>query len=106
MLITAPAIADAPLDASSTTALIRAAAVKYGLNYDHFYRTLRCESGLNTNAIGDHGTSFGVAQIHLPAHPDITRQEAMNGRWSIEWAAEQFATGGAPMWSCYHILFM
>jgi hypothetical protein len=34
------------------------------------------ESGMNPNAVGDSGHSFGVFQIYLPAHPDMTEGKA------------------------------
>jgi hypothetical protein len=67
--------------------------------------TLKCESKLNPAAVGDYGTSFGVAQIHLPAHPDITRAEALDPFFSINYAAREFAGGNASMWSCYRKLY-
>lgn len=36
------------------------------------------ESGGNPNAVGDNGTSYGIWQIHLPAHPDVTAQCAQD----------------------------
>lgn len=34
------------------------------------------ESGGQSNAVGDGGTSVGLAQIHLPAHPGVTSAQA------------------------------
>ncbi len=36
------------------------------------------ESAGIVNAIGDNGSSFGLWQIHLPAHPEYTREEMTN----------------------------
>lgn len=63
--------------------------------------TIECESGFNPKAIGDHGTSFGIVQIHLPAHPSVTKAQALNPVWALEWAAEQWQAGHASAWSCY-----
>jgi hypothetical protein len=46
------------------------------------------ESGFGRHLIGDHGTSFGPFQIHLPAHPEVTRAQAMNWRWSANWTGD------------------
>lgn len=80
-------------------------AVKYGLNPQRFTDTLYCESGLKIDAIGDHNTSFGISQIHLTAHPDITKAQALDPVWSLEFAANEFAKGNAREWSCYNKLY-
>jgi hypothetical protein len=36
------------------------------------------ESGGNPSAIGDGGTSFGLWQIHLPAHPEVDRMRVLD----------------------------
>lgn len=36
------------------------------------------ESGGRTDAVGDNGSSFGLWQIHLPAHPDVTQACALD----------------------------
>lgn len=77
----------------------------YGLPTTPFVETLRCESQFNPTAVGDHGTSLGIAQIHLPAHPDVSRITSLDGIWSINWAAQQFADGNARIWSCYRKLY-
>jgi hypothetical protein len=48
---------------------------QYGLPVDIWYPIAMHESGGNTAAIGDSGSSFGLFQIHAPAHPlfDVTR---------------------------------
>lgn len=97
----------APIFASSTAEdIILSYAAHYGIDGKVFLNTLRCESGFTASAKGDYvsgnPTSFGVAQIHLPAHPEVTRAEALDPLWSIDWAAHQFSLGNAYMWSCYH----
>ena len=79
-------------------------AVKIGIDPQRFTATLQCESGYDPQAVGDQGTSLGIAQIHLPAHPNVTSQEALNPIWSIDWAAQNFAKD-PEIWSCYHKLF-
>jgi len=46
--------------------------------------------------------SFGVAQIHLPSHPTITKEQAINPLFSLNWMAEQWSQGNQWMWSCYN----
>lgn len=67
--------------------------------------TLKCESSLNPNAIGDAGQSYGVAQIHLPSHPTVTKEQALDPNFAIEWTAQQFSKGKAEMWTCYRLIY-
>lgn len=91
-------------NASTSEDIILSYAVKYGINGADFLNTLTCESDLKPDAVGDQGTSFGVAQIHLPAHKDVTKIEALNPLFAINWAASEFANGRANEWTCYRKL--
>lgn len=76
-----------------------------GYRAPHFaVQVALCESGLNPASVGDHGTSFGLWQIHLPAHPDITKEQALDPVWSTRWAAQMFAKGYASRWTCARLL--
>lgn len=82
-------------------------------HYAAFYRvsevemreTMLCESRLNPSAVGDGGNSYGVAQIHLPSHPTVTKEQAFDPEFAIRWTAENFSKGKQNMWTCYRILF-
>lgn len=43
--------------------------------------------------------SWGLWQIHLTAHPDITRAQAMDPVWSTEWAVNQLKKGNCHIWT-------
>jgi hypothetical protein len=75
--------------------------VRYGVNGDELVATLKCESGFNAKAIGDHGTSFGVAQIHISAHKEVSKEEALDPLFSINFAAKAFSEGHQNWWTCY-----
>lgn len=102
--VPAAVIAVMPLSTSSVAALIKIDAAKYGVNETQLYNTLWCESGFKGSRVGLAG-ELGVAQIYLPAHPDITKQEALDERFSIDWAARSFAGGYAHWWTCYRELY-
>lgn len=85
--------------------MIHQSAVKWGANERLLARTLKCESGLNPHAVGDNGTSFGIAQINAPSWPHITKAQMFDAGWSIEWAAMQFSKGNARLWTCYNVLY-
>jgi murein DD-endopeptidase MepM/ murein hydrolase activator NlpD len=55
------------------------------------------ESGGDTNAVGDQGTSFGLWQIHLPAHPDVSQACAVDAACAAR-AAREISNG----WSNFH----
>jgi hypothetical protein len=92
-------------DSEALTALILADSKIYDVSYDELYGTLNCESGLDPSIVGDHGTSYGIAQIHLPAHPDITKSEALDPQFSVNFAAHEFSKGRQAEWSCYKLLY-
>lgn len=94
-----------PYTIENAPLIIEAYAVRYGISAAPLVGTLRCESGFKGDAIGDYGTSYGVSQIHLPAHKDISKEEALNPFFAIDWAAYQFSQGNQNMWSCYKLLY-
>lgn len=68
-----------------------------------FTKVIGCESLWDSSAVGDSGSSIGLVQIHLPAHPDITKEEALDPLFSIQWMAIQWKLGRQNAWSCYKI---
>lgn len=57
------------------------------------------ESQFNPQAVGDHGESLGIWQIHMPAHKEITPQNARDVVFSTEWAISQLKVGNCRIWS-------
>jgi hypothetical protein len=102
---TIPAPEVVPLSIQGT---IDAYARLYGVSAKELYDILNCESGLNPQAEGDKEngqfTSFGISQIHLIAHPDITKAEALDYDFSIQFMAEQISKGNAQIWTCAKIM--
>lgn len=102
------AIAVAPertLEDYTVKELIAYFADKYDVSEEQMLRTSFCESSHNTNAIGDHGHSFGMWQIHLPSHPEITKEQALDPIFSTEWSAKEFAEGHQRQWTCWRNLY-
>jgi hypothetical protein len=67
----------------------------HGVSGYQMERTIECESRFNNvqssaykNGVRE--DSWGLAQIHLPSHPDVTREEALNEDFAIEWMASHF----------------
>lgn len=101
-------IAPITVEYSTSTAplVLNYYARKYGIDAEQFTATARCESHFRHTAVGDGGNSFGVFQIHLPSHPTIGKDQALDPWFNIEWSAQQFAAGKQKMWTCYRNLFL
>lgn len=81
-----------------------------------FVRTFECEIPKRSDGSWDvtgqsneylHGVredSWGGWQIHLPDHPDISKQEAQDFEWATNWAAEEWVAGRAHEWTCYRLI--
>lgn len=77
-------------------------ATAHNLNAEKFLKVLDCESGFNPKAIGDHGTSFGIAQLHYPLRDwSITKEQAFEPLRSMEIMANAWERGLASRWSCW-----
>lgn len=92
--------------------LIETYSSQYNVRADRVYAVLACESGfksIQSNYVDKYGhreDSWGIAQINLPYHLEITKEQAMDEDFSIEWLVKQFSLGHARMWACYQKLFM
>ena len=84
------------------------------LNAKHMVAVIGCETmgtwdpSIQSNAYNatdpDHReASFGLVQIHLPAHPEVTLEQAKDPNFAIKWMASEWKAGRAGEWSCYHI---
>lgn len=83
-------------------------ADQYGVSGDSMWATILCEdrqldpmkqSGYYKN--GTREQSYGLVQINLPSHPDVTYDEATDVDFSINFMAKQFAKGNQKIWSCF-----
>jgi hypothetical protein len=90
--------------------LLRDAAAEYGTSADRLIRVVSCETGATfaASAVGDHGTSHGLAQLHsgglLDSGPSsfygrgfTNPYDAVQATRYIAWA---FSVGLASHWSC------
>ncbi len=91
--------------------LITKDAEKYGVSRKKLYDTLDCESAhfqdvtIQSGYYKKDGTrerSYGISQINLDAHTDISYEQAIDPEWAIDYAARSFAEGKASQWSCYN----
>lgn len=65
------------------------AAQRHGVPLNVLYGIIDHESNWLPSAVGDNGTSFGLAQIHMPAWPGISKGQAMNPVFALNWTAEK-----------------
>lgn len=63
------------------------------------------ESGWHPDAVGDKGTSFGLVQIHLPAHPHITKEQALNPTFALNFIVDEFLLGHERKWTCWRVMY-
>lgn len=81
-------------------------ATKYGVDRNKMISTIECESHYKNvqsglyHRDGTREDSWGLAQIHLPNHPNVTREQALDPYFAIEFMAEKFSKGWYK-WSCY-----
>ena len=83
---------------------ITSKAKQAGLSVSLVTAIAECESGFDKDIVGDHGNSYGVFQIHLPSHPNITKAQALDPIWATAWAIEKMKSGKWKMWSCYSMV--
>jgi hypothetical protein len=82
---------------------------------------IQCESQFNTEIqsqhhytaknvpkgykVGDREQSYGLVQIHLPAHPTITKEQAIDPEFAVDFMAKNIKTN-PNMWTCYKTIAM
>lgn len=80
---------------------------EFGSEADLALAIFTCESGLRPNAVGDHGSSIGIAQVHLPAHsgkiPASDKKAWLkNFQNNIKLAKKIRDGSGFEAWTCYN----
>jgi hypothetical protein len=55
------------------------------------------ESGLNVNAVGDNGKSFGPFQIYTVAHPNVSPAQAKDPTFAVRFMLPQYQAGVAKV---------
>jgi hypothetical protein len=113
-------VAEAPIPIPQPT--VQELVIKYSEEYDvsatKMMKIMKCE---NTNLdsdfqseltykkgnrwnlpAGSREQSYGLVQIHLPDHDDITYEQAIDPDFSVNYLAKNLHEGHGEMWSCYH----
>ena len=92
-------------------------SVKYGVSSRTMNSIVSCESGYNPKIQSNHRytysrpklglkagqreQSYGLVQIHLPVHPNISKEQALDPEFSLDFLASNLAKGKGRMWTCY-----
>lgn len=91
--------------------LTRKYANMYNVSYSKMYERLSRESAKLPNGDWDvkgqskiyykgvRENSWGLAQIHLPSHPSVTKEQAQDPEFSIEFMARHLSKG-KDIWNC------
>ena len=95
---------------------MREKAQEYGVSAYAMSAIISCESGWNYTVqsnhrytesnvpkgytVGDREQSFGLVQIHLPAHTNVTMEQATDPEFAVDFLAKNIAAGRINMWSC------
>lgn len=94
----------APERPKTVDELIVEKSAYYGVSEALVRQIIRCESGFRPNAVGDGGYSFGLVQIHLPSHPVVTQEQALDPEFAITFLTKNLSGGRGDMWTCYRLL--
>lgn len=90
------------------TELIQFYASRYEVNSGDMYRIVECETAhtfrvdIKSGYPGEE--SYGLAQIHLPSHPTISKDQATDPNFALSFLAQNMKAGKASMWSCATLL--
>jgi len=84
-------------------------ATEAGVPFEDAVKTIYCESRwTSTQSAVSNGEwrepSFGLAQIHLPSHPSVSKEEALDAYFSIDFLVDHWNTPQAvadKMWFGY-----
>lgn len=58
------------------------------------------QSGM-INKEGKQENSWGLVQINLDYNPSITKEEALDPEFSLDFLAHKISIGKAKLWACY-----
>ena len=85
----------------------------YDVSFEEMDAVINCESGWDTKIQSQHkykGTdiqekSFGLVQIHLPAHKTVTKKQAQDPDFAMEFMAKAFSQGNQDWWTCFNDIY-
>lgn len=89
-------------------------ATEHGLNAARFTAVVECETAHTWNPAiqssaynkrdGGREQSYGLVQIHLPDHSDISIAQAKDPNFALTFMAKEWTANRANSWTCYRQL--
>lgn len=68
--------------------IIKRISAEYSIDWKIIYAICVIESNCKADTIGDSGQSYGAFQIHLPSHPNVSKEQAMDVEFAAKWTIE------------------
>lgn len=99
-VVVQPTVQPEPIPENGIYEIIDKWADVFGVDKKMAHYIVECESTHHADRIGDGGTSYGLWQWHLPAHPDITKECALDPTCSTILAMKTLKAGGVKIWTC------
>lgn len=82
-------------------------ALEHGISPVALKNLVKSESSWKPKAVGDKGCSYGLTQINICAHKEVTKKQALDPEWNLEWAANEIEHGRSYQWTsanCYSLV--
>lgn len=81
----------------------------YGVSAQSMTKTIQCESQFNATVqsfainpkTGKRENSWGLVQINLDYNPSVTKVQATDKVFAVNFMARAFKAGNQQLWSCY-----
>lgn len=100
-------ITEAPVVAETVEEKIARVSQEHGISTSTLSNLAYSESRMDATAEGDHGCSYGLTQINICVHPEVTREQALDADFNLEWAASRIEEGNAYIYTscnCYSLV--
>jgi len=88
---------------------IKEQAEKYNVSAEVMNTVISCESMGSTTIQSYHykdgvrEDSWGLVQINLPHNPNVTKEQALDPKFAIEFLAKGLSQGHGKRWTCYRM---
>ena len=83
--------------------LVTTYAFIYNVDEVQMHKMIHCESTHNPKAVNINKweESYGLVQINLKAHTNVSKEQALDPDFSVRFLARNLSEGKGRMWSCY-----
>lgn len=88
-------------------------SIEYGVSREIMNTEVNCESeyvidiqSKHINKYGEREESYGLVQIHLPSHPYVSYEQAIDPEFALNFLAEKLQAGKGYLWTCYRKYYM